>query len=64
MRNRRPTDDSLNFMRGSGNLFRDFGYPGADLRLAKALLAAQIIQAARRRKAVDPAGRGADRDCG
>lgn len=30
-------------MRGSGNVFRDFRYPDADVRQAKALLAAQII---------------------
>ena len=30
--------------RGSGNVFRDFGYPDADVRQAKALLAAQIIK--------------------
>jgi predicted XRE-type DNA-binding protein len=29
---------------GSGNVFRDFGYPDADVRQAKALLAAQIIK--------------------
>ena len=28
----------------SGNVFRDFGYPDADVRQAKALLAAQIIK--------------------
>jgi predicted XRE-type DNA-binding protein len=38
------SDDSLDIVRGSGNVFRDFGYPDADLRQAKALLAAQIIK--------------------
>ena len=38
------SDDSLDIMRGSGNVFRDFGYPDADVRQAKALLAAQIIK--------------------
>ena len=39
------TDDSMDdVVRGSGNVFRDFGYPDADVRQAKALLAAQIIK--------------------
>ena len=38
------TDDSTEIVRGSGNVFRDFGYPDADVRQAKALLAAQIIK--------------------
>ena len=38
------TDDSMEIVRGSGNVFRDFGYPDADVRQAKALLAAQIIK--------------------
>lgn len=38
------TDDSMDIVRGSGNVFRDFGYPDADVRQAKALLAAQIIK--------------------
>ncbi len=29
---------------GSGNVYRDFGYPDADVRQAKALLAAEIIR--------------------
>lgn len=29
---------------GSGNVFRDFGYPDAEVRQAKALLAAEIIK--------------------
>ena len=36
--------DDLEIVRGSGNVFRDFGYPDADVRQAKALLAAQIIK--------------------
>jgi predicted XRE-type DNA-binding protein len=35
---------SLAVVRGSGNVFRDFGYPDADLRQAKALMGAQIIK--------------------
>ena len=38
------SDDSLDIVRGSGNVYRDFGYPDADVRQAKALLAAQIIK--------------------
>lgn len=33
--------------RGSGNVYRDFGYPDADVRLTKALLAAEIIRSIR-----------------
>jgi predicted XRE-type DNA-binding protein len=36
--------DDLEIVRGSGNVFRDLGYPDADVRQAKALLAAQIIK--------------------
>ena len=31
-------------IRGSGNVYRDFGYPDADIRQAKAILGAQIIK--------------------
>src|SRR5436190_5021615 len=37
-------NDDMETVRGSGNLFRDFGYADADVRQAKALLAAQIIK--------------------
>jgi predicted XRE-type DNA-binding protein len=37
-------DDDMELVRGSGNLFRDLGYPDAELRQAKALLAAEIIK--------------------
>ena len=37
-------DDDCELIGGSGNVFRDFGYPDADVRQAKALLAAQIIK--------------------
>lgn len=37
-------DDDMALVRGSGNLFRDLGYPDAELRQAKALLAAEIIK--------------------
>jgi predicted XRE-type DNA-binding protein len=38
------TDGDTEIVRGSRNVFRDFGYPDADVRQAKALLAAQIIK--------------------
>ena len=38
------TDDAMEVVRGSGNVFRDFDYPDADVRQAKAILAAQIIK--------------------
>ena len=36
-------DEPLELVRGSGNVFADFGYPNADVEQLKALLAAQII---------------------
>lgn len=35
--------DEFELVRGSGNVFRDFGDPDADLKQAKAILAARII---------------------
>lgn len=35
--------DEFDLIRGSGNVFRDFGDPDADVKQAKAILAAQII---------------------
>ncbi len=37
-----PNDDFA-LVRGSGNVFRDFGRPDADVRQTKAILAAKII---------------------
>ncbi|WP_137156204.1 XRE family transcriptional regulator [Rhizobium sp. FKL33] len=37
------TDDDLELVRGSGNVFRDFGYPNAEVLSAKSKLAAEII---------------------
>lgn len=34
----------IEIIRGSGNVFRDFGYGDAEIRQAKALLAAEIIR--------------------
>jgi len=36
-------DEPMELVRGSGNVYRDFGYPDADVRQAKALMGAQII---------------------
>ncbi len=36
-------DEELEVVHGSGNVFRDFGDPGADVLQAKAILAARII---------------------
>ena len=35
--------DAFELVRGSGNVFRDFGQPDADVQQTKALLAARII---------------------
>lgn len=37
--------DQIEIVRGSGNIYRDLGMPDANVRQAKALLAAQIIKA-------------------
>ena len=37
------TDDKLELVHGSGNVFRDFGRADADVQQTKALLAARII---------------------
>lgn len=42
------TDDQL--IQGSGNVWRDFGYPDADIRQAKGIIAARIIGALEDRK--------------
>jgi predicted XRE-type DNA-binding protein len=42
--------ERIKVIRGSGNVFRDFGYPNADLEQLKALLAAEIIKTLNRRE--------------
>lgn len=37
-------DEAIETIGGSGKVFRDFGYPDADVRQAKALLGTQIIK--------------------
>ncbi len=38
------TDDLSEVVSGSGNVFRDFSYPDADVRQAKALMGTQIMK--------------------
>lgn len=38
------SDDDLELVHGSGNVFRDFGRDDADLKQAKALMAGEIIR--------------------
>jgi predicted XRE-type DNA-binding protein len=38
------TDELIDDRPGSGNVFRDFGYPDADVRQAKALMGTQIMK--------------------
>jgi predicted XRE-type DNA-binding protein len=42
--------EKLKLVRGSGNVFRDFGDPNADLEQARAILAAKIIGVLDRQK--------------
>ena len=37
------SESDIDLVEGSGNIFRDFGDPDADLKQAKAILAARII---------------------
>lgn len=37
------SEDDFELVRGSGNVFRDMGYPNADILQAKAFLCARII---------------------
>ena len=43
-------DDDFELVRGSGNVFRDFDQPNADLEQLRALLAAQILRVMDERK--------------
>ena len=38
------TDDPIETVRGSGNVYEDFGYADSDVRQAKAVMGAQIIK--------------------
>ena len=44
------TEDDLELIHGSGNVWRDFGYPDAEIRQAKGIIAARIIGALEDRK--------------
>lgn len=44
------TDDDMELVHGSGNVFADFGRPNAGLEQARAIVAAQIIKALNARK--------------
>jgi predicted XRE-type DNA-binding protein len=43
-------DEAMELVRGSGNVFRDFGRPDADVQQMKAILAAEIIKMLDREK--------------
>ena len=42
--------DGMELVRGSGNVYRDFGYPDADIRQLKIILVAQILKTLERDK--------------
>jgi predicted XRE-type DNA-binding protein len=42
--------EKIELVRGSGNIFRDFGYPSPDVEQLKAILAANIIKLLNRNK--------------
>ena len=44
------SEDDFELVRGSGNVFRDFGRANADLEQARAILAAKIIDVLDRRR--------------
>ena len=43
-------DEAMELVRGSGNVFRDFGHPNADVEQMKAIFAAEIIKMLDRKK--------------
>jgi len=43
-------DEAMELVHGSGNVFRDFGHPDADVQQMKAILAAEIIKMLDREK--------------
>jgi len=44
------TEEKIKITRGSGNVFRDIGFPNPDVEQAKAILGAEIIKALDSRK--------------
>ncbi len=51
-------DEPFELVHGSGNVFRDFGHPNADVEQMKALLAAEIIKTLDREKLTVRAAQG------
>ena len=47
--------EALELVRGSGNLYADLGYPDADARQLRAILAAEIIKSLDRQKLTERA---------
>jgi predicted XRE-type DNA-binding protein len=43
-------DEKIELVRGSGNVFRDFGHPSPDVAQLKAILAAEIVKKLDREK--------------
>jgi len=43
-------NDEMDLIQGSGNVWQDFGYPDADIRQAKGIIAARILAALDDRK--------------
>jgi hypothetical protein len=43
-------NDDMELVRGSGNVYRDFGFPDADVRQLKSILAAQVLKILERDK--------------
>jgi predicted XRE-type DNA-binding protein len=43
-------NDDMDLIHGSGNVWQDFGYPDADIRQAKGIIAARILAALDDRK--------------
>ena len=54
------SERDFELVEGSGNVFRDLGDPDADLKQAKAILAARNHRCAGRPRAIGPQGRRAD----
>ena len=50
--------EKVELVRGSGNVFRDFGHPKSDAEQLKAILAAEIIKILNRRKLTVRAAHG------
>jgi predicted XRE-type DNA-binding protein len=51
-------DEKIELVRGSGNVFRDFGHPSPDVAQLKAILAAEIVKKLDREKLTVRAAHG------